>query len=92
MFGMESLNHRMGKSELKWMVQQWPRLEQMHGLQLQVDLSHGPEYDATKTKLCKYLQSLKPSIVHVTQPVKQMRLYVNEISLAFLLQTAVTMH
>ncbi|KAF9379468.1 hypothetical protein CPB97_008940 [Podila verticillata] len=91
-FGMESLNHRMGKPELKWMVQQWPRLEQMHGLQLQADLSFGPEHDATRTKLRKYLQSLKPSIVHVTQPVKHMRLHVNDISLAFLLQTAVTMH
>ncbi|KAG0320856.1 hypothetical protein BG000_003423 [Podila horticola] len=63
-FGMESLNHLMGKAELKWMVHHWPRLEQMHGLHANKGLR--PEHEAAKTKLRKYLHSLKPSIVHVT--------------------------
>ncbi|KAF9295202.1 hypothetical protein BGZ74_010937 [Mortierella antarctica] len=89
-FGMESMNHRMGKAELKWMVHHWPRLEQMHGLH--ADKSQEPEHEAIKTELRKYLQSLKPSIVHASQPVKQLKLQGSEVSLAFLLHTAVTPH
>ncbi|KAF9336138.1 hypothetical protein BG006_009549 [Podila minutissima] len=90
LFGMESMSHRMGKAELKWMVHHWPRLEQMHGLH--ADKSQEPEHEAIKTELRKYLQSLKPSIVHASQPVKQLKLQGSEVSLAFLLHTAVTPH
>lgn len=82
-FGMESLNHLIGKAELKWMVHHWPRLEQMHGLHANKGLR--PEHEAAKTKLRKYLHSLKPSIVHVTQPAKQLNLHGSEMSLAYLL-------
>ncbi|KAG0018843.1 hypothetical protein BGZ82_000314 [Podila clonocystis] len=89
-FGMESMNHRMGKAELKWMVHHWPRLEQMHGLH--ADQSQGPKYEAIKTKMRKYLLGLNPSIVHAPQPVTQLQLQGSELSLAYLLQTTATLH
>ncbi|KAG0097867.1 hypothetical protein BGZ93_001764 [Podila epicladia] len=89
-YGMESMNRRMGKAELKWMVHHWPRLEQMHGLH--ADKSQEPEHEAIKTAQRKYLLSLKPSIVHASQPVKQLKLQGSEISMVYPVQTTVTLH
>ncbi|KAK3818211.1 MAG: hypothetical protein JOS17DRAFT_757368 [Linnemannia elongata] len=61
-FGFEGCNHRMGYEELEWMVEAWPRLKEVRGLQ-PVKL-HCLERDIPTERLNRYMRKLKPDIKH----------------------------
>ncbi|KAF9541530.1 hypothetical protein EC957_002966 [Mortierella hygrophila] len=65
-FGFEGCNHRIGHEELEWMVEAWPRLKEMRGLQ-PVRL-HCLERDISTERLNRYIRKLKPDIKHRRYP------------------------
>ncbi|GJJ69142.1 hypothetical protein EMPS_01488 [Entomortierella parvispora] len=62
MFGFEGNDHRIGEKELDWMAEKWPKLKLMYGLA--EDKLMSIEYDLKKAALRKYMQRLKPEVVH----------------------------
>ncbi|KAF9296666.1 hypothetical protein BGZ88_012127 [Linnemannia elongata] len=61
-FGFEGCKHRIGYEELEWMVEAWPRLKEVRGLQ-PVKL-HCLERDISTERLNRYMRKLKPDIKH----------------------------
>ncbi|KAF9393579.1 hypothetical protein CPC16_001701 [Podila verticillata] len=65
--GFESWDGRVGKPKLRWMVDHWPRLDRMHGLQAnRIEKLQCAEPDVSKDELREFAQLLKPSIVHAS--------------------------
>ncbi|KAF9904985.1 hypothetical protein EC991_002167 [Linnemannia zychae] len=61
-FGFEGVNHRIGKEELKWMVEAWPKLDHVTGVNDFVTIAT-LSIDCPKTKmLTEFLLSLRPDI------------------------------
>ncbi|KAF9120918.1 hypothetical protein BGW39_010990 [Mortierella sp. 14UC] len=61
-FGFEGVDHRMGKPEIKWMAEAWPKLKVMHGLQEERLGSY-----AKNTELREYMQILRPDVKHLAK-------------------------
>lgn len=61
-FGFEGCNHRIGEEELQWMVENWPRLREMRGLQPVKRLYL--ERDIPTGRLLRFMRKLKPDVKH----------------------------
>ncbi|KAG0293302.1 hypothetical protein BGZ96_003021 [Linnemannia gamsii] len=61
-FGFEGFDHRIGKEELTWMAESWPRLRMLRGLE--EDTLPRIQYDEHKALLRGHLRRLRPEIEH----------------------------
>ncbi|KAF9082312.1 hypothetical protein BGX29_003946, partial [Mortierella sp. GBA35] len=59
-FGFEGVDHRIGKKELEWIAEAWPKLRVMHGLQEKQLGSY-----AKSMELREYMQTLRPDVKHL---------------------------
>ncbi|KAF9958620.1 hypothetical protein BGZ72_000118 [Mortierella alpina] len=59
-FGFDGADHRIGKRELSWMAEQWPKLKAIRGL-AQDDLAN-VQYDYHKAELRRHMGSLRPDV------------------------------
>lgn len=61
-FGFEGFDHRIGKEELTWMAENWPRLRMLRGLE--EDTLYRIRYDEHKALLRGHLRRLRPEVEH----------------------------
>ncbi|KAF9910529.1 hypothetical protein EC991_006347 [Linnemannia zychae] len=61
-FGFEGVDHRLRKSEIKWMAESWPKLKVMHGLQ-----EERLGIYTKNTELREYMQTLRPDVKHLAK-------------------------
>lgn len=60
------MDHRIGKAELGWMLEHWPRLERMHGPHIDKIRDCDRDREQAKKEPREYAQELKPGLVHET--------------------------
>ncbi|KAF9125859.1 hypothetical protein BGW39_007099 [Mortierella sp. 14UC] len=63
-FGFEGFDDWVGKPELEWMADHWPKLRELRGLL--EEKYHKIKYDERKAELREYMQTLRPDVVHKT--------------------------
>lgn len=61
-FGFEGSNHRIGTLELDWMVENWPKLRMLRGLE--EDTLPQIRFDKQKAFLREHLRRLRPEVQH----------------------------
>ncbi|KAF9934283.1 hypothetical protein FBU30_002701 [Linnemannia zychae] len=62
LFGFESMDHRMGPDEIKWIARTFPMLKVVRGLAVHTHV--GAERDPQMDALRELMQTLRPDIVH----------------------------
>ena len=64
-FGFESVDHRIGESELEWMAAAWPRLKVLRGIHEDKKMLRKQTVDTEgKKELRMFMQALRSDVVH----------------------------
>ncbi|KAG0281289.1 hypothetical protein BGZ95_005188 [Linnemannia exigua] len=71
--GFEGMDHRIGKEELKWMVETWPKLRMIRGLDAgrwspEIDIEGRKGRRSGTAELKEYVRELKPGMLFAVRP------------------------